>query len=196
MARDGGGPGYRYVHVLRHAKAVADADGGDHARRLNDRGRRDAAALGQRLSGAPGVLGFSGPDGEAVPPFDLVLCSTAARTTDTAERVLAALAAPPPVRRLKSLYGASVDSAVKLVREVDDEARSLVLVGHNPTAFTLTWELLSGDGAGNGEGSDRDRIEHHGFATCTLATVALPAASWSDVSTGTGTLCGVVSPPY
>lgn len=76
--------------LLRHAKAVADppAGGTDHDRPLTPRGRRDAEALGRHLSD-PGF----GPEGRP----ELVLCSTATRTVQTAAGVLSALDRPPPV---------------------------------------------------------------------------------------------------
>ena len=182
----------RYLWVLRHAKATAGSPGGDHERTLTERGRRDAAALGSRLTAGAGALAVVGPDGEEVPLPGLVVCSTAARTTETA---LLAFSGPghaeaPEVRRERAVYGASVDTAIGVVREVGDGPRSVALVGHNPTAFELTWELLDPAGPGRGQ------LEAHGFPTCTLAVVALPAPAWADVAPASGWLCGVTAPPY
>ena len=184
-------PPRRYLWMLRHAKAATGSPGGDHARPLTERGRRDAAALASRLTAGAGALAMVGPDGEDIPPPELVVCSTAVRTTETAALALTAPGGvAPEVRRERAVYGASVPTALGVLRELGDAPPSVVLVGHNPTAFSLTWELLDPTGGG------RERLEAHGFPTCTLAVVALPAASWAEVELSTGRLCGVASPPY
>src|SRR2546423_15593988 len=71
------------LHLLRHAKSSRD-DGEDRERRLSRRGRDDARAVGRSL---PAVLGA----------LDLVLCSSALRTRETAEVVLAGFAPLPKI---------------------------------------------------------------------------------------------------
>jgi hypothetical protein len=40
-------------------------------------------------------------------------------------------------------------------------------------------------------------LRNHGFSTCSLAVIGLPAGSWSDLGeAGGGSLAGVFSPPY
>ena len=182
---------HRYLWVLRHAKAATSSPGGDHGRPLTERGRRDATALASRLTAGAGALGVVGPTGEDIPLPGLVVCSTAARTTETATLALAGPGGvASEVRRERAVYGASVPTALGVLHELGDAPVSVALVGHNPTAFELTWELLDPDGGG------RERLEEHGFPTCTLAVVALPAGSWAEVAPATGRLCGVTSPPY
>jgi phosphohistidine phosphatase len=160
--------------LLRHAKA-SQYGPSDHERPLAPRGRRDAEALGRRLADP----GFAGGDRPA-----LVLCSTAARTVETAERVLAGLADPPPVEYRRALYGASPEEVLDQLRQVDDEVRSVMVVGHNPTAQALA--------AGMGRKPAPDRA----FPTCALAVFRLRAGHWADVARGTGTLEGLFAPPY
>lgn len=179
-----GGP-ERLLWVLRHAKAVADPPpkGVDRDRRLAPRGRRDAAALGRRLVG----------DRLGLEPGDLpglVLCSTARRTAETAEGVLAAgLAATLDLRR--RLYQASPEEVLDEVRTVDDAVISVMVVGHNPTVARLVVAMVEdGDEAGRrslGEGT---------FPTCGLAVYRLPTSRWLDVAAGTGSVVGWWSPPY
>lgn len=185
-------PGHLYLWVLRHAKAASGAPGGDHERPLTERGARDAAKLGTRLTAGAGSLAMAGPDGEPVPSPEVVLCSTAARTVATAALVFGGAGDddPPPLRRERSLYGASAPTALSAVREAGDGPRSVAIVGHNPGLFHLAWELLDPENDG------RDRLTAHGFPTCTLAVVALPAPAWSEVGPASGWLCGVTSPPY
>jgi len=176
----------RQLWILRHAKAAGGPPGGrDRDRPLAARGRRDASALAARLA-APGPV--LGTPGLSLP--DRVLCSSAARTTQTAELVVARLADPVPVDRYHSLYQADPDTVLDVVREMDDDARSVLVVGHNPTMFHVTWDVLGGAAA------DRDRLDSTGFPTCTLAVVDLGTGSWADVSGGQGLLVGLFTPPY
>jgi len=181
--------GSRQLWILRHAKAAEAPPGGrDRDRMLTDRGRRDASALGGRLAATGRLLDTPG----LVRP-DLALCSAAVRTIQTAELVLADLADHEdqvPLDAFRSLYEAGPDTVLTYLREVDEHARSVLVVGHNPTMFHLAWDLLA-------EGSPgRDRLEATGFPTCALAVVGLGADGWEDVAGGHGTLLGLFAPPY
>jgi phosphohistidine phosphatase len=163
--------------LLRHAKTVPDPPAGktDHDRPLAPRGRRDADALGKRLAD-PGF-------GPAELPA-LVLCSTATRTVQTAERVLAALDHPPPVEYRRSLYGASPEQVLDELRGVEEGVPSVMVVGHNPTAHDLVTSL------------GRDGKGPTSFPTCALAVYRLPVSRWPEVAAGTATLLGLYAPPF
>jgi phosphohistidine phosphatase len=169
----------RYLWLLRHAKAAADPPrgGSDHERPLAPRGRRDASALGHRLK----KLGFP-PD--AMP--SLVLCSTAARTTETAERVMSGLDAVLDTR--ERLYYGSPSDVLAELRTLDDRVRSAMVVGHNPATHTLALDLLAGD--------DPARGRLAAFPTCALAVYRLPFPRFGDVAEGTAELAGFFTPPY
>ncbi len=177
----GGHPGDLVVWLLRHAKAMPDppSGGDDHDRLLAPRGRRDAAALGDRLGA--GDLGFAAA---ALP--GLVLASTAARTTETAERVAAPLGIPVD-RRQRLYYGTPTDVLDEL-RGLDDAIRSVMVVGHNPATHSLALELLSTDDAG--------RAALGSFPTCAVAVFRTGASHWPEVAFGTATLVGFARPPY
>lgn len=166
----------RQLWVLRHAKAephVAD----DHGRNLTGRGRRQCAELAAHLA--------EGGRAEALPP--LVLCSSAARARQTAELVLEALGAVSKLQIEPALYQAGVADVLELVRLVDDDVPSVMVVGHNPTLEELMWELVEDEAAG------RDRLRG-GMPTCTLAVAGLPAPSWEALSPGTGHLLSLYTP--
>ena len=184
-------PRARYLWLLRHGKAVSDAPwgGGDRDRPLTGRGRRDATALGTRLAGGDPVLGLTG-----VPRPQLVICSAAVRTRQTAGLVVGAGGDRLALDSLDALYGADTDVVLRYVREVDEGIGSVLVVGHNPTIYQLAWELL-GDGR-DGRARDRARLESNGFPTCALAVLALAAPSWEDAVDGCATLEGVFTPPY
>jgi phosphohistidine phosphatase len=203
----------RYLWILRHGKAASDAPWGgtDRERPLTARGRRDASALGTRLADEEPLPGL-----ENVPKPQLVVCSAAVRTRQTADLIVDALGNQLPLDSYRSLYEADTDVALQYLREIDEGVKSALLVGHNPTMFQLAWELL-GDGSGGdlGEGAvaggglagdipppmvdsagGRATLEAHGFPTCALAVLALGVAAWEDVVHGCGSLLGVFRPPY
>ena len=180
----------RLLWVLRHAKAVADPPPGgtDHDRPLAPRGRRDAEALGRRLAAAADRLGFEPADLPRV-----VLCSTARRAAETAERVLAAglgaAGATPDLRH--RLYQASPEEVLEEVRTVDDAVPSVMVVGHNPTLGRLVVAMIADD-----DEPGRRSLGEGAFPTCGLAVYRLPAGRWQDVAAGTGAMAGWWSPPY
>ena len=176
----------RQVWILRHAKAADASRGGrDRDRPLADRGRKDATALGRRLAAGGPLL-----DNPGLVRPDLVLCSAAVRTVQTAELILGQLGDQVPHDTYTSLYEAEPDTVLTYLREVDEHARSVLIVGHNPTLLHLTWDLLT-EGSGG-----RDRLEKRGFPTCALAVVDLGVAEWEDEVGGQGTLLGLFGPPY
>jgi phosphohistidine phosphatase len=140
---------------------------------------------------------------------DLVMCSAAIRTRQTADLVVRELDGQLPIDSYQSLYGAETDTVLQYLREVDDGVKSVMLVGHNPTIFRMAWELLAEDAdpmpdSDEGsdpefapdEGVDRLALRRHGFPTCALAVLTLGLVSWEDTAPGCGRLSGVFSPPY
>jgi phosphohistidine phosphatase len=178
----------RLFWLLRHAKTVADPPKGgtDHERRLAPRGRRDADALGVRLGDQGDCLGLPRAD---LPR--LVLCSTATRTRQTAERVLAKMEDPPTVGFERALYHADEDEVIEQVRLVDDDVRSVMVVGHNPTAQAMALSMLE-----RGDKSGLRRAERAGFPTCALAVYRLDLRHWADLTLEAGSLAGLFVPPY
>lgn len=178
--------GTRQLWILRHAKATAEppAGGRDRDRPLTARGRRDAAALGARLTGDDPLLGT--PD--LVLP-EVALVSAAARTVETAGLVCGGLGDRIRTDTFQSLYSAEPETVLAYVREVDGDPAAVLVVGHNPTMSHLAYDLLS-------EGSAGSRLSAHGLATCSLAVVDLAVSAWEDAGAGTGTLVGEFAPPY
>lgn len=110
--------------LLRHAKAERDSpDGSDFGRPLNDRGRRDAARMGEEMR----RLGLR---------FDEVLASPARRVVETVEHV--GELAPTYEPRI---YEASSGQLSGLVGTTDDGVESLLMVGHNPGFEQLARQL-------------------------------------------------------
>ena len=182
--------GGRTLWLLRHAKTVTDPPpgGSDFDRVLAPRGRRDATALGRLFAGHGEGLG---PALDGVPRPQVALVSPAARTVATAELVLADVAEPPRRRFDEALYGADPEEVLDFVRSLPDEVNAAMVVGHNPTAHSLSQGLLSA----------RDKkgiasVVRHGFPTCALGVYSFDLDHWADVAGGTAKLVAIMIPPY
>jgi phosphohistidine phosphatase len=180
----------RTLWLLRHAKAVTEPPpgGSDFDRVLAPRGRRDAAALGRLFAGTGEGLG---PGLHGVPRPRVALVSAAARTVATAELVLADMADPPRCAFEPGLYGADPDRVLAFVRALPDDGAAAMVVGHNPTALSLSQGLLS-----DADEHGRSSAVRRGFPTCALGVYSFDASRWADVVSGSATLVALMAPPY
>jgi len=141
----------RRLVLIRHAKAEQSGNT-DAERALSGIGHDDAASGGAWLASS----GF-------VP--DHALVSSARRAQETWE----ALSSPHgwELRADVSdlLYSAEPETVLDLLREVPEQARSVVVVGHNPTmAYVAT---MVDDGSGDEAATTE--LTTRGFPTCSLA---------------------------
>jgi phosphohistidine phosphatase len=174
----------RRLMLLRHAKTEHDAPSGqDQDRRLDDRGRLDAAAIGSWIGRHP-------------PIADAVLVSTAVRARQTWEIAGQAIkeatrepAAQPRVEFLAELYGAEPAQLLQIIRlvEVTDPKRLLV-IGHNPGMHELALALT-----GSGDAAAKKAIEDN-LPTAGLAILDFDIDGWGDVAFRRGKLVGFTSP--
>lgn len=158
--------GRRRLILIRHAKAVEEDVGGDHARGLSERGQADAAALGEWLAQ------------QGLKPGQ-VLCSTARRTRETLGLAFARV----PVVLSEKLYLATVGEMMTQLQAVDDAVQDVALISHNPGIHALL-ALLVGDYADE-EDADRMLLK---FPTAACAVVSFDAPRWSDVAPQRGRL--------
>ena len=153
--------------LLRHAKSDwTDVGMRDFDRPLNDRGRRAARTVGAHMA----------REGLA---FDRVLASPARRVRDTLDEVARGYGRPLDAAYDECIYLASASALLDLVREVDETAERLLLVGHNPGLEELALELGRDD-----LGSPMRREVEIKYPTATLAEVALDGRTWRDADTG------------
>ncbi|WP_139983263.1 SixA phosphatase family protein [Nocardioides litoris] len=160
-----GQAGARTLVVMRHAKAEPDGPS-DFERALAQRGHGDAVAAGAWLA-------ESGVEPEHA------LVSAALRTRQTWEHVCrgAGWSLEPELDR--GLYAAGVDTAIDLLRLLDDDVTTAVVVGHNPTMHSLATTL--DDAGGDTRASTETAIG--GFPTSATVVLAVPG-SWSDLGPG------------
>jgi phosphohistidine phosphatase len=149
------------LFLLRHAKSENAAPGlTDLNRALNERGRKEAQALGQYIK-------------KENVRFDLVLCSTAVRARETTELVLASAELTSNVRYEQQIYEAGPLRLLEVVAEIEQSAKAVLVVGHNPALEELI-QLLTG------------RAEP--MSTCTLAKIDLDVDEWSTTPVEKGNL--------
>jgi phosphohistidine phosphatase len=178
----------RRLMLLRHAKTEHDAPSGqDHDRRLDDRGRLDAAAIGTWI-------------GRQSPLPDAVLVSTAVRARQTWEIAGQAIkdairepsASPRPewqVDFLADIYGAEPAQLLQIIRLAEvTHPGHLLLVGHNPGMHELAL-LLTGSGNAAAKKSLEDNLP-----TAGLVILDFAIDDWSDVAFRGGTLVAFTCP--
>jgi len=120
------------LHLLRHAKSSRDEAAEDRDRPLSRRGREAARLVGETL---PAVLG----------KVDLVLCSSARRTAETAELVLAGFVVPPRILLEDELYLAGRLALLRRLLRLDEADRAVLVIGHNPGLHELALALAEAD---------------------------------------------------
>lgn len=154
--------------LVRHAKSDWDVPyGSDLERPLAMRGRDAAALMGRFLARIR-----EGPD--------LVVSSPALRARETARIAIEAGGLECDTVLEDTLYSSGVASIVRLVRDLDDDARRVALVGHEPTTSDLSATLTGGSAVR--------------FPTAAVARIRFPAGSWRDLRSGSGTLSWHVTP--
>ncbi|MGW1518484.1 SixA phosphatase family protein [Streptomyces sp. NPDC002287] len=168
------GSAERRIVVVRHAKAVPKRATDDFGRGLSDRGSHEAPLAGDWLERS----------GYAV---DLALCSSARRTRQTWQLMLARLSQPPPTLYQDRLYAADADGLLAAVREAADEVAGLLLVGHNPAVQDFARSLC-----GDGPPELVERVGA-GFPTAAVAVFTVDGA-WEGAGPGTARLTAFRAP--
>lgn len=120
-----------HLLLMRHAKSAWDDPSLlDHQRPLNKRGRRAADAVARALT----ARGYAP---------DIIWASDAARTSETAKRVIRIIPGAQTIHRSSELYHASAPSMLHLCRKSGEPEGRLMLLGHNPGMGEL-FAYLSG----------------------------------------------------
>jgi phosphohistidine phosphatase len=131
----------RRLLLLRHAKSSWSQPGAsDHERPLNRRGQEAAPRIGAYL--ARHTL---------IP--ESVLCSTARRARETWELVAAEAPALPPASFTERIYDATPRVLLDVFRHAEPDAKSLLVVGHNPGLQEVATQLIA-----SGDLEDRERL--------------------------------------
>jgi phosphohistidine phosphatase len=143
------------LFLIRHAKSSwDDAALADKDRPLNDRGKRDAPKVGERLAKAG-----------AKP--DLILSSSAKRALATAKIIARKLGYKRKNIVVDDrLYAVESEVLLDVIRRLDDGARCVMLFGHNPELTELAHRFSS-------------KISH--LPTCAVAEFTFDVKSWKRI---------------
>ncbi|MDQ1307098.1 MAG: phosphohistidine phosphatase [Actinomycetota bacterium] len=153
--------------LLRHAKSAWPPGVPDLLRPLNDRGRKDAPAVGQLLA--------------ARAPLDLALVSPANRTQQTWDAVASELQRPPTAGLDPRIYEADVSDLLDVLAGVPAVSERVILVGHNPGTELLAQLLCTP----SQHGSYQSMIEK--FPTSGLAEIRWQG-DWTEIAPNTAEL--------
>ncbi len=140
--------------IIRHAKSSwADPGQTDIERPLNDRGKKDAPEMAERLK-------------DQKIKVDLFVSSPAKRAHKTAKFFAEEFgAAKDDILIVKELYEAAATTFYKVVANFKDKHNTIALFSHNPgiTAFVNTLTNVKIDN----------------MPTCAVFAVSIPGDSWS-----------------
>lgn len=163
--------------IFRHAKSDwNDARLRDFDRPLNKRGRAGAAIMGKHIR-------------EHAVGWKRILASPAVRVTQTIELAGEAAGETPPITWDRRIYLANSATLMDVLREQDDNPRSILLVGHNPGLEDLIFDLVPDDGSS----PQRDVVEDK-FPTAAYAVVQLEIETWAELAENCGRLVHLVRP--
>lgn len=155
------------LFLLRHARAENLKPGSsDFDRTLDEQGKKEAQAAGVFIK-------------QLHLKFDLVLCSTAVRARETTDLAIASAGFRTAAGYDQRIYEAAPQRLLEVIREVETETGTLLLVGHNPGMEELL-KLLTGQSAP--------------MSTCSLAKIDLEADQWGNIGEMRGTLDWIVKP--
>lgn len=155
------------LYIFRHAKSSWDNPNlADFDRPLNDRGLKTAPFMGEIM-----FKNNFQPE--------LVLSSPAVRAKETVNLLKTSANLPSKVEFDERIYEASPQTLLNVVSELDETAKSAMLVGHNPGLEGLI-KVLTG--------------EFEQMPTAALAVIDLETESWNDITSESGKLRTIIRP--
>ena len=148
----------RRLVLMRHAKSDwGDNSLSDHDRPLNRRGMADAPLMARWLA-----------ENDLIP--DQILCSSAERTRETVELMVQVWPGELSSSAVDSLYLASPDTIVSMIRSGFSGAKTLMVVAHNPGMAYLA-SMLAGKGVD--------------MPTAAIAVFGVSHSEWDDLDSET-----------
>jgi len=155
------------LFLLRHAKSSWKDDNlDDFERPLKKKGLGDAQLMGKLIR-------------QREIGLDLVISSSAERARQTAQLVLMSAGLQVEVRYDERIYEAGMRRLLTLVSRLDNQANSVMLVGHNP-GFEDLLKTLTG--------------EVHSMPTATLAGIEFDVDDWGQIKARSGRLTLLLTP--
>lgn len=140
--------------ACRHAKALKNAEMGDHDRPLLPEGFDAVRGIAALIAGS-----------DLMP--EAVYCSTAVRAVETMEAFIEASGFSGKKELKRGLYGAQPAAYVDVLNRVQDHFETVMVVGHNPEIEEFVRKLT-------GQGLE--------MKTADVAVLRIPVEHWYDLS--------------
>ncbi|MCE7054586.1 histidine phosphatase family protein [Algoriphagus sp. AGSA1] len=151
------------LFLLRHGEA-GFSNGSDFQRQLTEKGRENLTRMAKNLR-------------EDLKNIDLLYCSTAERTMETAELVGSELVIKES-KFTKEIYQGDLRNIIEILEKTPKTVETCLLIGHNPT-LSLLLAHLSGE-------------NYLGLQPGMLALLDLEITDWKMIGFGTGTLKEII----
>ena len=162
----------KYISIWRHAKAERpEKYASDFERPLTERGHKDAVRIGEILA-------------HLTPAVDLIVGSPSSRTAQTVQALVKLLDNTLDPLWNESIYLATADTLLALLKGLPEDAQHVVVVGHNPGLEELASGLCGS--------TPEDAFVR--MPTAALAHVEIDVPHWSMVRWGGGQLKLLVTP--
>ncbi len=152
----------RRLFLLRHAQAASAHNTEDRHRPLT----REGIAAATALAGLMQDRGY-------IPDF--VICSPARRTRQTLQKITEVIGDIPAIYPSTAYY-TSIGQLYEMLKQVDSNYHSVLLVSHNPSIHGLGKFLM---GMGPGEIVSRLNIE---YRECTMTVLDCPIDGWATLT--------------
>jgi phosphohistidine phosphatase len=151
------------LYLVRHAKSSWDnPDLKDYERPLNDRGLRDAPRMGKRVK-----------EREITP--DLMLSSPAERAISTCRTIASVIGySADRIKTDRRVYHADEDDLFSVLKELNENQKTVMLFGHNP-GFTYFANTLLNENIMN-------------IPTCGIVGCKIKINFWKEIKPGCGEL--------
>lgn len=166
----------RRLLLFRHAKAERSELGmEDRARRLMERGWKDAAKVGAYMA-SHGLIP------------DRVISSPSVRTLETWKSAASAFRPPPASTAVERLYDATAQSILATIKQIAPATHTLLVIGHNPGLHDLAVMLIA-----SGDVQARERLREK-LPTSGLVIIDFAFDDWDKLHPQCGRLERFVTP--
>jgi phosphohistidine phosphatase len=163
--------------LMRHGEARDTTSGNsDIERALTPKGEEQARAQGQALVQ------------KNIKP-DIILCSSALRTRQTADILVQAWqGAEPPIEHRTDMYQATPAEILRMIRVQDSAKSTVMVIGHNPTIHQLAMNFCA-----PGEYSKQPKLGK-GYPPAAMALFEFNLRALAEIGEGRGILIDFITP--
>ena len=161
------------LYLMRHGQAESLGEGHDFERNLTDAGRQQISRSGDFLSKYQ---------------VDKIIISYVRRTIQTAS-IMKEFVNAAEEEIVEYLYQSEEGNVIKMLSEQDSRYRHILVIGHNPTIYNVSMELLDSNSDGY------DTLLSSDMQTGQVVVLDFPELkSWKALASGRGKLVELFRP--